>query len=751
LLLCLNAFAQTRYPAEQNHSPITRQVAVRLQGIVANGQGKNTNRFIKVGDSITVAPSYFMGQFNSPDYVPGSSGVTRDLDRYEYVRTSMEYFLTGIIPDGPTTSFERETLAAQVGQTASWAVTGDPSPLAQELAAVAPSFAVIMYGTNDIGWYPDDHDCMSWIIQHLSEIVDHCIAEGTVPILKAPPPRVGYELKMLTLSHLIRALAQARQIPFINYHRAMMPLPDQGLGSDGMHPSVYAWNRHCHLTPTGLEYGTGMNNLHAIQGFDRALRATVGGAPALDFEPPALVGVGSQASPLQVDGIPLIDARATTAGMLDAYYAFTLTESKQLRFMVLYQNSTDVDVTLLNDSFGQIDSDDGQLDVDLDDGQYYLRIETRDGLVGNAGEYQMLIMDRTSTGMPSSEGIFIDGARATPAQINPSQSTTITFTVTALDDGSITGVALDLSELGGASSVAMTYLGNGSYSYTASFTVASEGEKLVTVTAEDDSSNQSSISVYVTVGTPPRTLTVTNTSVSGGSGTVTSIPAGIDCGGDCSQDFASATTVQLIATPDGSSSFSGWSGACSGTGTCDLTMDAEKLVTATFQSNIMPDIVIYDDALATGWQDLSYHNDTTINYSSTSPFKVGTNAALATSITAWGAFSPAMGSGSSTDITGYHALKFWVHGGSGDDKGFRLLISGSPNIPFTAVANTWTEITVTLSVLNDPPSISRLEFQNFSSSPISGVSFDHIRIVPPPLFADGFESGDTLRWSQNSP
>jgi hypothetical protein len=122
-LLCSSASAQSRYPAERDHSPITGQVATRLRAIVANGQGQGrfNNRFIKVGDSITVTPSYFMGQFNSPDYTPGATGVTRDLDGYEYLRESMDDYLTGIIPDGGTTSFERQSLAAQSGQTASWA------------------------------------------------------------------------------------------------------------------------------------------------------------------------------------------------------------------------------------------------------------------------------------------------------------------------------------------------------------------------------------------------------------------------------------------------------------------------------------------------------------------------------------------------------------------------------------------------------------------------------------------------------
>ncbi|HME45283.1 MAG TPA: C1 family peptidase [Syntrophorhabdales bacterium] len=67
-----------------------------------------------------------------------------------------------------------------------------------------------------------------------------------------------------------------------------------------------------------------------------------------------------------------------------------------------------------------------------------------------------------------------------------------------------------------------------------------------------------------------------------GSGTVTSYPDGINCGSTCSASYANGTLVTLTATPDALMTFAGWSGACSGTGTCTVTMDTAKSVTATF-------------------------------------------------------------------------------------------------------------------------------------------------------------------------
>ncbi|GAA1934834.1 hypothetical protein GCM10009815_31860 [Nocardioides marmoribigeumensis] len=78
-----------------------------------------------------------------------------------------------------------------------------------------------------------------------------------------------------------------------------------------------------------------------------------------------------------------------------------------------------------------------------------------------------------------------------------------------------------------------------------------------------------------------RTLTVTR--AGGGSGSVSSSPAGINCGATCSATFQQGTSVTLTATPAAGSTFSGWSGGgCSGTSTCTVPMAGDTSVTATF-------------------------------------------------------------------------------------------------------------------------------------------------------------------------
>ncbi len=68
-----------------------------------------------------------------------------------------------------------------------------------------------------------------------------------------------------------------------------------------------------------------------------------------------------------------------------------------------------------------------------------------------------------------------------------------------------------------------------------------------------------------------------------GTGTVTSNPSGIACGGTCSAEFPTGDNVTLVAAPTGGSTFTGWSGGgCSGTGGCVVTMTGAVTVRASF-------------------------------------------------------------------------------------------------------------------------------------------------------------------------
>jgi Divergent InlB B-repeat domain len=72
------------------------------------------------------------------------------------------------------------------------------------------------------------------------------------------------------------------------------------------------------------------------------------------------------------------------------------------------------------------------------------------------------------------------------------------------------------------------------------------------------------------------TYTLTVATAGNGSGTTSNTPPGTT--------FTYGTVVTVTATPVALSSFTGWSGDCSGTFQCVVTMTANKLITATFST-----------------------------------------------------------------------------------------------------------------------------------------------------------------------
>ncbi len=97
----------------------------------------------------------------------------------------------------------------------------------------------------------------------------------------------------------------------------------------------------------------------------------------------------------------------------------------------------------------------------------------------------------------------------------------------------------------------------------------------------DDGSNKS-VTATFTQQDLRYTLSVTRDGNAATWGKVTSSPAGIDCGTDCSQPYDGGTLVTLTASP--AKLFKEWAGNCSGTSTtCTVTMSAERGVTAIFE------------------------------------------------------------------------------------------------------------------------------------------------------------------------
>ncbi len=116
--------------------------------------------------------------------------------------------------------------------------------------------------------------------------------------------------------------------------------------------------------------------------------------------------------------------------------------------------------------------------------------------------------------------------------------------------------------------------------------VTGVGPGVATITATSEGRSGTSA---ITVTSQSFALTVTGAGT--GSGTVTAPPAGgqgaLSCtitagSGTCNGLYPGGTVVTLTATPANGLTFAGWSGACSGAGACQLTMNQAQNVIATF-------------------------------------------------------------------------------------------------------------------------------------------------------------------------
>ena len=179
---------------------------------------------------------------------------------------------------------------------------------------------------------------------------------------------------------------------------------------------------------------------------------------------------------------------------------------------------------------------------------------------------------------------------------NSQVSTSGPFTVTiqATDNSSIAKVKATFDAngdgvMGQTEIVTAQPAGGNLYTATFSSVSGSLSARTLTAIATDGSGNSATTSINLTVGNGSQfALTVTEAGT--GTGMVSSSPAGINCPSTCSANYTSATMVTLTAAAGTNSTFAGWSGACSGTGSCTVTMSQAQAVTATFNAVTAPTI-----------------------------------------------------------------------------------------------------------------------------------------------------------------
>ncbi|MBN2001899.1 MAG: PKD domain-containing protein [Anaerolineae bacterium] len=314
------------YPTDRTQSPITPYVANRMRQIAAQGSGLNPRVFMKVGDSIT-ANGNFLNCFTNELPWGTTEEEYRGLGGRDELTQTIAYFSTTV---GTTNAFERDSIAAYPGWGAGSPVEGDPTPLDQEIDAIHPQFAVVMYGTNDLGHGGSsdpstDRYKFFYYPGEMMELVDRIMAQGVVPLMMTIPPRVDYPRYALlapAYNLIVRGIAEAKQIPLIDYYRLLAPFDDYnyGIGSDGVHPTYYgdpepnSWPAlACNLTDPALNYGYNARNLATLVALDRARQVFDEDAKYLDVADPTqmitFTGSGAAADAFDVAHLPFTDMR----------------------------------------------------------------------------------------------------------------------------------------------------------------------------------------------------------------------------------------------------------------------------------------------------------------------------------------------------------------------------------------------------------------------------------------------------------
>ena len=265
-----------------------------------------------------------------------------------------------------------------------------------------------MFGSNDIGIVPFEE-----YANNLLDIADQLLDRGIVPIFSTFPPRgddgtVNAEVPFWNLA--ARAVAEARQVPLIDLHRALVDLPDFGLGADGLHPSAFSGGA-CVLTGEALGDGYNVRNLLSAEALARVHAALVEGGSAPDAPGAPLEGSGTHADPWVIDRLPFTHGASTLFSeerLLSLYsgcdsdsdesgpelvYRLELTSAATLRLNVFDRGETDIDLHVLSALSEEacVERAHREIAVALEAGTYFVVLDTFVSSRELAGEYLLTI------------------------------------------------------------------------------------------------------------------------------------------------------------------------------------------------------------------------------------------------------------------------------------------------------------------------------------------------------------------------
>lgn len=374
-------------------------VVERLNAVLAASPGRK-DVFAKVGASNTVNTNFFHC-FDGNDVMLGAS---------EALAPTWEFFRQ-TKADDTHSSFNRTSLAATVGWGAFKTVEGSPTPIEQEVSTIHPAFAVVLLGTNDT--YEQG---VVGFDKSLLKAVDQLLDLGVIPLMTTIPPRADKpeaDALVPEMNAIIRAIAQQRQVPFLDLWQLLDMLPDKGLVSDGIHLGVYVSggkSRGCWLTPEALGDGMNLRNLISLEALDRARGFLLNNQPPEDAPAP-LSGAGTWENPREIDALPFVDdgdtSKSTTAvaqvygcstadeGGPEIVYRLSLSAPTKLSVRVFDGDGVDVDIHALSAPSADacLARNDKRVEITAGPGDLYLSVDTYvSNGAAQAGAYRLTVV-----------------------------------------------------------------------------------------------------------------------------------------------------------------------------------------------------------------------------------------------------------------------------------------------------------------------------------------------------------------------
>lgn len=405
--------SSSRYPADSIASPITAGVADALRPIAQRGTGRS-DVFVKVGASGTVSRNllFCFAGAAQPQY-------RLDLAGRDSLLPAIEHFRAGDIEG--TTPFDRVTLAAEVGRTARWVITGSPSPLAEELAAARPRFAFVNYGTNDMGSGATYATSIGLFWDAMNELLDELDEQGVIAIISGLNPRgdsAGAARWAPTFDAVTRGLAEARGSPYVSLYVASLPLANEGLLSDGIHGNVYSDGgaEPCVFDAAGLAFNYNVRNLASMEMLAKVRDVVLDGKDAPDVSPlPVIEGEGTEAAPFEIDVLPFTHTFDTSAGERarasypecgaqdeggpEIVYRLAVPSARPVRVVALDREGVDVDVHVLVDG-ACAERADRVVDRTLPAGEVRIVVDTFVGASGEQPGAYTLVVQPCESGDP---------------------------------------------------------------------------------------------------------------------------------------------------------------------------------------------------------------------------------------------------------------------------------------------------------------------------------------------------------------